>query len=68
MEAKVAPLLRLSVASLDKASAHLDAATKEETTAKGNYDFKKQSLTDEMKYANKDMHAATPESHSCWKL
>ena len=43
---------------LDKATAQLDAATKEETTAKGNYDLKKQSLTDEMKYANKDMDAA----------
>jgi chromosome segregation ATPase len=43
---------------LDKASAQLDAATKEETTAKNNYDLKKQSLTDEMKYANKDMDAA----------
>jgi len=29
-----------------------------ETTAKGNYDLKKQALTDEMKYANKDMDAA----------
>jgi chromosome segregation ATPase len=43
---------------LDKAEAQLDAATKEETTAKNNYDLKKQSLTDEMKYANKDMDAA----------
>merc|ERR1719261_1794689 len=43
---------------LDKAEGQLDAATKEETTAKNNYDLKKQSLTDEMKYANKDMDAA----------
>merc|ERR1719506_901131 len=43
---------------LDKAQGQLDAATKEETTAKNNYDLKKQSLTDEMKYANKDMDAA----------
>merc|ERR1719201_3331405 len=40
------------------ANKDLDAATKEETTAKNNYDLKKQSLTDEMKYANKDMDAA----------
>merc|ERR1719456_476292 len=43
---------------LDKAEGQLDAATTEETTAKNNYDLKKQSLTDEMKYANKDMDAA----------
>merc|ERR1719240_1109226 len=43
---------------LDKAEGQLDAATKEETTAKNNYDLKKQSLSDEMKYANKDMDAA----------
>jgi len=43
---------------LDKAEGQLDAATKEETTAKNNYDLKKQALTDEMKYANKDMDAA----------
>jgi hypothetical protein len=43
---------------LDKASAQLDAATKEETTAKNNYDLRKQSLKDEIKYANKDMDAA----------
>merc|ERR1719156_402587 len=43
---------------LDKAEGQLDAATKEETTAKNNYDLKKQSLTDEMKYVNKDMDAA----------
>jgi hypothetical protein len=43
---------------LDKAEGQLDAATKEETTAKNNYDLKKQSLNDEMKYANKDMDAA----------
>merc|ERR1719201_1537203 len=40
------------------ANKDLDAATKEETTAKNNYDLKKQSLNDEMKYANKDMDAA----------
>merc|ERR1719174_1406621 len=43
---------------LEKAEGQLDEATKAETTAKNNYDLKKQSLTDEMKYANKDMAAA----------
>merc|ERR1719201_148122 len=43
---------------LEKAENQLDAATKEEITAKNNYDLKKQSLTDEIKYANKDMDAA----------
>merc|ERR1719197_1795427 len=43
---------------LEKAEAQLDTATKTETTAKNNYDLKKQALTDEIKYANKDMDAA----------
>jgi len=43
---------------LEKAEAQLDAATKAETTAKNNFDLKKQALTDEIKYANKDMDAA----------
>merc|ERR1719281_71645 len=43
---------------LEKAEAQLDSATKAENTAKNNFDLKKQSLTDEMKYANKDMDAA----------
>jgi len=43
---------------LDKAEAQLDAASKAETQAKNEYDMKKQALTDEIKYANKDMDAA----------
>jgi len=43
---------------LDKAGEQLDAATKAETQAKNNYDMKKQALTDEIKYATKDMDAA----------
>jgi len=43
---------------LEKAEAQLDAATKAETSAKNNYDLKKQSLLDEIKYANRDMDAA----------
>merc|ERR1719174_3331675 len=43
---------------LEKAEGQLDAATKAETQAKNEYDMKKQALTDEMKYANKDMDAA----------
>jgi len=40
---------------LEKAEGQLDEATKEETSAKNKYDLLKQSLTDEIKYANKDM-------------
>jgi len=43
---------------LEKAEGQLDAATKAETTAKNEYDMKKQALLDEIKYANKDMDAA----------
>lgn len=43
---------------LEKAEGQLDAATKEETQAKNEYDLKKQALSDEIKYANKDMDAA----------
>jgi hypothetical protein len=43
---------------LEKAEAQLDAATKAETQAKNEYDMKKQALSDEIKYANKDMDAA----------
>jgi len=43
---------------LEKAEGQLDAATKAETQAKNEYDLKKQALSDEMKYANKDMDAA----------
>jgi len=40
---------------LEKAEGQLDEATKEETGAKNKFDMLKQSLTDEIKYANKDM-------------
>jgi len=43
---------------LDKAEAQLDAATKAETQAKNEYDMKKQALSDEIKYATKDMDAS----------
>ena len=43
---------------MEKAKAQLDTATEAETTAKNNYDLKKQSLADSMKYANRDMDAA----------
>merc|ERR1719333_854370 len=40
---------------LEKAEGQLDAATKAETAAKNKFDLLKQSLLDEIKYANKDM-------------
>jgi DNA repair exonuclease SbcCD ATPase subunit len=40
---------------LEKAEGQLDAATKAETAAKNKFDMLKQSLLDEIKYANKDM-------------
>jgi len=43
---------------LEKAEGQLDSATKAETTAKNEFEQKKQSLLDEIKYANKDMDAA----------
>jgi len=43
---------------LEKAEGQLDAVTKAETQAKNEYDLKKQALSDEVKYANKDMSAA----------
>jgi len=43
---------------LEKAEGQLDSATKGETTAKNEFEQKKQSLLDEIKYANKDMDAA----------
>jgi len=43
---------------LEKAEGQLDAATKAETQAKNEYDLKKQALSDEIKYASKDMDAA----------
>jgi hypothetical protein len=43
---------------LDKAEAQLDKARKAESTSKHNYEMLKQSLTDEMSYAETDMDAA----------
>jgi predicted nucleic acid-binding Zn-ribbon protein len=43
---------------LDKANAQLESAQKAETTARHNYAMLKQSLDDEVEYANKDMAAA----------
>lgn len=40
---------------LDKANAQLESASKKEINAKNNFNMLKQSLVDEMKYANKDM-------------
>merc|ERR1719473_1993631 len=42
----------------DKASGQLDKARKEETTSAQNYQMLKQSLTDEIKFAQKDMDKA----------
>jgi len=44
---------------LEKAEAQLSSATGAETANKNNYDQLKQSLTDEIKYANKDKDDAT---------
>merc|ERR1740130_1365156 len=43
---------------LDKAQAQLETATKKETSARHNFEMLKQSLTDELKFANKDMAGA----------
>jgi len=43
---------------LEKAEAQLATARKAEQASKQNYDMLKQSLTDEVKFANKDMDAA----------
>merc|ERR1719230_2500 len=43
---------------LEKAEAQLDEASAKETAAKNNFDMLKQSLSDEIKFANKDMAAA----------
>merc|ERR1719453_1157497 len=40
---------------LEKAQEQLDKARKEESTAKQNYDMLKQSLTDQINFAQKDM-------------
>merc|ERR1719272_2459210 len=42
----------------EKADGQLDKARKEERTSAQNYEMLKQSLTDEMKFANKDMDKA----------
>merc|ERR1719379_1361301 len=42
----------------EKGEAQLDKARKTESTAKQNYEMLKQSLTDEIKFANKDMDKA----------
>merc|ERR1719478_1478821 len=42
----------------EKGEAQLDKARKAESTAKQNYEMLKQSLTDEIKFANKDMDKA----------
>jgi hypothetical protein len=46
---------------LEQATSQLDAATKAETTNKNNFDMLKQGLTDEIKYANKDMDESKKE-------
>jgi chromosome segregation ATPase len=43
---------------LEKAEAQLDEARAKETAAKNNFEMLKQSLTDEIKFADKDMAAA----------
>merc|ERR1719272_2927153 len=42
----------------EKADGQLDKARKEERTSAQNYEMLRQSLTDEMKFANKDMDKA----------
>jgi len=46
---------------LEQATSQLDAATKAETTNKNNFDMLKQGLTDEIKFANKDMDDSKKE-------
>jgi len=46
---------------LEKATAQLDAASKAETTNKNNFDMLKQSLTDEIKFANADLDESKKE-------
>merc|ERR1719446_1095103 len=43
---------------MEKAQGQLDKARKTEATSKQNYQMLKQSLTDEIKFANKDMDKA----------
>jgi chromosome segregation ATPase len=47
---------------LDTATEQLDSARKAETQAKNNYDMKKQSLEDEIKYATADLDEAKKTS------
>merc|ERR1719359_507653 len=47
---------------LDTATEQLDSARKAETQAKNNYDMKKQSLEDEIKYASADLDEAKKTS------
>ena len=47
---------------LGKAEGQLDSATKAETQAANAYDMLKQSLSDEIKYANKDMDESKKNS------
>jgi len=47
---------------LDTATEQLDSARKTETQAKQNYDMKKQSLEDEIKYASADLDEAKKSS------
>jgi len=46
---------------LEKAQAQLDTATKAETTNKNNFEMLKQSLSDEIKFANKDLDESKKE-------
>jgi len=46
---------------LEQATSQLDAATKAETTNKNNFDMLKQGLSDEIKFANKDMDDSKKE-------
>jgi chromosome segregation ATPase len=46
---------------LEQATSQLDEATKAETTNKNNFDMLKQGLTDEIKFANKDMDESKKE-------
>merc|ERR1719223_1813068 len=46
---------------LEKATSQLDASTKAETTNKNNFDMLKQGLTDEIKFANKDLDESKKE-------
>ena len=46
---------------LEKATNQLDSATKAETTNKNNFDMLKQGLTDEIKFANKDLDESKKE-------